>query len=296
LSGTGNLNAAGRIVTSDNTFSVRSAFDLSGRVVIITGGAGLLGVRHAEAVVEMGGVAVLVDIDGRRAHDAAEAIKNNFGGDAVGLAADITDPNQVRQLRDAVVKRFSRVDVLINNAANNPKVEGGTTTGGHWSRLETFPLEVWNKDIAVGLTGAFLCSQAFGPEMARAGKGVILNIASDLGLIGPDQRIYRQTGESEADQMVKPVTYSVVKAGLIGMTRYLATYWQGKNVRANALAPGGVQTDQDQAFVDRLTNLIPLGRMAHADEYKAAIVFLISDASSYMNGAVVSIDGGRTTW
>lgn len=283
-------------MASDKIFSVVDALDVSGRVVVITGGGGLLGVRHAEAVVELGGVAVLVDIDEHRVHEAAESVRKNFGGDAVGFGVDITDPNQVNKLRDTVLQRFRRIDVLINNAANNPKMEGSAVKVADRSRFENFPLDVWDRDLAVGLTGAFLCSQAFGPEMARAGKGVILNIASDLGLIGPDQRIYRRAGETETDQMVKPVTYSIVKAGLIGLTRYLATYWLGMNVRANALAPGGVQTDQDQGFVDRLTNLIPLGRMAHPDEYKAAVAFLISDASSYMNGAVVCIDGGRTAW
>lgn len=281
---------------NERNHSVKQAFDLAGRVVVITGGAGLLGRRHAEAVVEQGGIPVLVDIDEAGAESAATEISSKFGGQVVGMGADITDAGQVSQLCDRVMQRFARVDVLINNAANNPKVEGSGLAGGHWSRFENFPLDVWHQDIAVGLGGAFLCSRAFGPEMARAGKGVILNIASDLALIGPDQRIYRRNGETPQNQMVKPVTYSVVKAGLVGLTRYLATYWLDQNVRANALAPGGVETDQDAAFIGRLTSLIPLGRMAHKDEYKAAVVFMISDASSYMNGAVISIDGGRTAW
>lgn len=282
-------------MTFGKSSSVRNAFDLGGRVVIITGGAGLLGVRHAEAVVELGGMAVLVDIDESRARDAAAAVSENFNGEALGLGADITEPEQVRDLRDMALKRFGRIDALINNAANNPKMECDAAQRAHRSRFENFTLENWNKDIAVGLTGAFLCSQAFGTEMARAGKGVILNISSDLGLIGPDQRIYRKEGSTEDMQMVKPVTYSVVKAGVIGLTRYLATYWP-KCVRANALAPGGVSAEQDEDFVERLTNLIPMGRMAHKDEYKAAVAFMISDASSYMNGAILSIDGGRTAW
>jgi NAD(P)-dependent dehydrogenase (short-subunit alcohol dehydrogenase family) len=277
------------------TFSVRDVFDMSGRVVVITGGGGLLGTRHAEAVAELGAIPVLIDIDEVRASGAAAAIAARFGGLTLGLGVDITDPDAVEAMGNAIVDRFGRVDVLINNAANNPKVEDGVRRG-HWSRFENFPLDVWNKDFAVGLTGAFLCSRALGPELARAGKGVILNISSDLGLIGPDQRIYRNANESEVTQAVKPVTYSVVKAGLIGLTRYLATYWASAGVRANALAPGGVADRQDQAFVARLTNLIPMGRMAHPDEYKAAVAFMVSDASSYMNGAVLSIDGGRTAW
>lgn len=277
------------------SFSVRDAFDLTGRVAVITGGAGLLGVRHAQAVAELGGIPWLVDVDAGRAQAAASEIQQQFGVKAVGLACDITDPEAVAALGKSVLDRHGRVDILINNAANNPKVEAGTS-GQHWSRFENFPLAVWNQDIAVGLTGAFLCSQVLGSCMAEAGRGVILNIASDLGLIAPDQRIYRNPGETVQTQSVKPVTYSVVKAGLIGLTRYLATYWPHAGVRANTLAPGGVFAGQGEDFVQRLTSLIPLGRMAHQDEYKAAVAFLVSDASSYMNGAILSMDGGRTVW
>jgi NAD(P)-dependent dehydrogenase (short-subunit alcohol dehydrogenase family) len=165
-----------------------------------------------------------------------------------------------------------------------------------WARLEHFPLALWNRDLAVGLTGAFLCSQAVGRHMAAHGGGVILNIASDLSLISPDQRLYRRHLLAEAAQPVKPVTYSVAKHGLIGLTRYLATYWADAGIRVNAISPGGVYRGQPDEFVERLTSLIPLGRMAAEDEYKAAIVFLLSDASSYMTGANLVMDGGRTCW
>jgi NAD(P)-dependent dehydrogenase (short-subunit alcohol dehydrogenase family) len=193
-----------------------------------------------------------------------------------------------------ILDRYARIDVLINNAANNPKVED--PGGLEKSRLESYPIEQWHADIAVGLTGAMLCSRVFGAAMARRGNGVIINVASDLALIGPDQRLYTVDGVPPDKQPVKPVSYPVVKAGLIGLTRYLATYWADSGVRANAICPGGVENNQDEVFMQRIRRLIPLGRMAGADEYQGAIVFLASDAASYMTGAVLAIDGGRTVW
>lgn len=273
---------------------VRDSFDLTGQVAMITGGAGLLGVKHAEAVAEMGGVPVLVDIDGAAAETAAAALSSSTGTAASAVAADITKADEVEAALEEVLATRGRVDILINNAAHNPKVEA--QGGKELSRLEGFPLEVWDRDLAVGLTGAFLCSRIIGTEMSGGAGGVILNVASDLALIGPDQRIYRQPGLKPDEQPTKPVTYSVVKAGLLGLTRYLATYWAAGGVRVNAISPGGVAAEQDEAFVQQLTNLIPLGRMAEPDEYKAAVVFLVSSASSYMTGANLVVDGGRTAW
>jgi NAD(P)-dependent dehydrogenase (short-subunit alcohol dehydrogenase family) len=186
------------------------------------------------------------------------------------------------------------VDILVNNAANNPKMEKQFDI--EFSRLEFFPLKQWETDLAVGLTGAFLCSQVIGTEMARRKHGVIVNVASDLALIAPDQRLYLQSGLPDDQQPVKPVTYSVVKTGLIGLTRYLATYCANDGVRVNAISPGGVFNNQPEEFVHRLSNLIPLGRMAKADEYQAAIIYLCSDASSYMTGTNLIVDGGRSSW
>lgn len=276
--------------------SVRDVFDLTGRVAVITGGGGLLGMKHAEAVAELGGLPILVDINRARCEQAAGAIRDRYAVNCKGEYADITDAQQVDALCKRVLSEFGRVDILINNAANNPAVGASGLDQVHGSRLEAFPVDVWNQDIAVGLTGAFLCARTFGAEMAARGGGVILNIASDLALISPDQRIYRKPGLPDQAQPVKPVTYSVVKSGLIGLTRYLSTYWVAHGVRCNALSPGGVYTDQDEAFVARLAQLVPLGRMATADEYKAAVAFLVSDASSYMNGSNLVVDGGRTVW
>jgi NAD(P)-dependent dehydrogenase (short-subunit alcohol dehydrogenase family) len=273
---------------------IREIFDLTGRTAVITGGAGLLGVKHAEAIALAGGIPILVDIAGDGAREKAGLISSRYGVASLGVQSDITQRSDVQALVKRVLAETGRIDILINNAANNPKAESPSSQT--WSRLEQFSEEQWQADLAVGLTGAFLCSQAFGVEMARRGKGVILNIASDLGVIGPDQRIYRQPGVSEDHQAVKPVSYSVVKTGLIGLTRYLATYWAEKGVRVNAISPGGVYNGQPEEFVQRLTNLIPLGRMATIDEYQGAIMFMCSDASSYMTGTNLVIDGGRTVW
>ncbi|MBM4261122.1 MAG: SDR family oxidoreductase [Deltaproteobacteria bacterium] len=276
--------------------SVRERFELKDHVAIITGGAGLLGTRHAEAIAEMGGTPVLVDVDERLAQERARQLAATHGCKSLGIGANICQPDEVKEALRTVLANFQRVDILINNAANNPKVDAGAQSGGHWSRLENFPLATWEQAVAVGLTGAFLCSQIIGSELARRGCGVILNIASDLGIIAPDQRIYRDSKLPADQQPTKPVSYSVVKHGIVGLTRYLATYWADRGVRVNSLSPGGVFTGQDEDFVGRLVNLIPLQRMADKDEYKAAIVFLVSDASSYMTGANLVIDGGRTVW
>jgi NAD(P)-dependent dehydrogenase (short-subunit alcohol dehydrogenase family) len=274
--------------------SHRDLFDLTGRVAIVTGGAGLLGQQHARAIAGAGGHVVLLDLPGARPREKAEELQRTSATKAMGLDADITSSEQVEAVLSQVLDRFGTVDILINNAANNPKVEGSASTA--WSRLENFPLAVWHADLAVGLTGAFVCSKIFGAEMARRKRGVIINIASDLAVIGPDQRLYRQEGLPADQQPVKPVTYSVVKTGLLGLTRYLATYWADAGVRVNAISLGGVYNGQPEEFVARLRQLIPLGRMAQRDEYQGAILFLCSDASSYMTGSNLIIDGGRTCW
>ena len=272
----------------------QSLYDLTGRVAIITGGTGLLGRQHAEAIASAGGIPVLADILLGDTANQNDEWNNHFGESACAIQVDITKPECVKALLSEVLDRYGRIDILINNAANNPKMENRSDT--EFSRLEFFPLKQWESDLAVGLTGAFLCSQIIGSEMARQKNGVIVNIASDLALIAPDQRLYRQAGLPDEQQPVKPVTYSVVKTGLIGLTRYLATYWADCGVRVNAISPGGIYNGQPDEFVQRLNNLIPLGRMAHRNEYQGAILFLCSDASSYMTGANLIVDGGRSCW
>ena len=272
----------------------KDLFDLSGRVAVITGGTGLLGQQHAEAIAGAGGIPVLADIRLDSVDPNSEAFITRFGDRACAIQADITDPESIKTLLKEVLNRYGRVDILINNAANNPKME--KTAEVEFSRLENFPLKQWEADLSVGLTGAFLCSQVFGTEMAKRKRGVIVNVASDLAVIAPDQRLYRKPGLPADQQPVKPVTYSVVKTGLIGLTRYLATYWAEAGIRVNAISPGGVYNNQPEEFVERLANLIPLGRMARVDEYQAAILYLCSDASSYMTGTNLVVDGGRSCW
>ncbi|MDH0893167.1 MULTISPECIES: SDR family oxidoreductase [unclassified Pseudomonas] len=274
--------------------STESLFRLDGRVAVITGGAGLLGYQHAATIAGLGGVPVLLDINGDGLAGNAARLAEETGCEALTLVADITDLGALENAFEQLMARHGRVDILINNAARNPKVESAGDKD--FSRLENFPWEQWRLDLDVGLGGAFNCAKVFGAQMARQGAGVIVNIASDLGVIAPDQRLYRVEGREPERQPVKPVTYSVVKHGLIGLTKYLATYWCEQGVRCNALSPGGVYAGQNDVFVSKLTQLIPLGRMADADEYRGAIAFLCSDASSYMNGANLVVDGGRSTW
>ena len=209
---------------------------------------------------------------------------------------DVTKQESILEVRNDFNASGKRIDILVNNAAIDPKVKGDQGVL-ETSRLENFPSEQWDLQLAVGLTGAFLCSQIFGTAMAYDGKGgVILNIASDLSVFSPDQRIYRKDGIPEEMQPVKPVTYSVIKAGLVGLNRYLATYWADKGVRSNCLSPGGIFNGQSEAFVLKLTNLIPMGRMAKKEEYHGAIQFLCSNASAYLNGQNIVSDGGRSVW
>lgn len=271
-------------------------FALNDKTALITGAAGLLGVEHAAALLQSGATVVLTDTNIPALDAAAQSLSGLHDSARILTAVmDVTDPASIGSVAKVLSAQGLRIDILVNNAAIDPKVkhdEGVVET----SRLEYFPVEQWDLQLAVGLTGAFLCSQTFGSAMSRDGKGgVILNIASDLSVFAPDQRLYRREGLPDELQPVKPVTYSVIKAGLIGLTRYLATYWSDNAVRCNALSPGGVFNGQGVEFVQRLTSLIPLGRMAEKDEYRAAVQFLCSDASAYLNGQNIVMDGGRST-
>ena len=268
-------------------------FSLDGRVAIITGGAGLLGVRHAEAIASAGGIPVLADVRADEAEARAAEVAKAFGVPAMGVACDITKPRSVESLLHTVRETYARVDVLVNNAANNPKVEQG---GQDFSRFEQFPIDQWDADVAVGLTGAFLCAKVFGSTFAAQGRGAIINISSEYGILGPDQRLYLRDGVPAAQQPVKPVSYTVVKAALHGLTLYLATYWAAAGVRVNTLTLGGVENAQPREFVDRASQRVPMGRMAMPHEFQGGLLYLCSDASSFVTGTNLIVDGGKSVW
>jgi NAD(P)-dependent dehydrogenase (short-subunit alcohol dehydrogenase family) len=275
--------------------SLESLFRLDGKVIIITGAAGLLGRKHAEAIAAFGGTPVLLDLYEGPVKQLADELNEKYSVSAIGVSLDITNEEAIFNNCNQLVKQFGKIDGLVNNAANNPKVEDNGEK--NFSRLENFPLDVWNQDIAVGLTGAYLCSKYYGTQISKnPNGGVIVNISSDLGLMAPDQRLYKKKGVAEDQQPVKPVTYSVVKTGLIGLTRYLATYWADKNVRCNALCPGGVENGQPDDFLNEVFSRIPMNRLAQSDEYQTTLIWMLSDASSYLNGSIVPVDGGRTAW
>lgn len=273
--------------------NVYKYFSLKDEVVIITGAAGLLGKPHAEAILDMGGIAVLIDINKEKLDNLFNNLMKTYDKNRIfPLNIDVTNELEIETAKLEILDRFGKIDVLINNAANNPHMKSNEKD----FRFENLSPDLWNRDIDVGLKGCFYCSKIFGTVMSKQKKGVILNISSDLGIIAPDQRLYLNKSLCENEQPVKPVTYSVVKTGIIGLTRYLSTYWANKNVRTNAVAFGGVFNNQSEDFLEKIEQKIPLGRLANKDEYKGTIIYLCSNASSYMNGSTVVIDGGRTIW
>jgi 2-deoxy-D-gluconate 3-dehydrogenase len=292
-------------------------FDITGRVAIVTGGAGLLGAEFCDALAEAGAKVVVADISREAANQVANHLNNRYSdvssgvreGCSLAIATDVTSKASVASLVNATLDAFGRLDILVNSAALDPKFDSGhlgeaeETDESRWEQssssddyhttFENYPLEMWNQALEVNLTGMFLCCQAAVRPMLQQEKGVIINLSSIYGLVGPDQRIYQGP-----DQPVKlkPVYYSVTKAGVLGLTRYLATYYAGRGVRVNALTPGGVENEHDPGFVQAYSARAVLGRMARKDEMNGALLFLASDASSYMTGANLVVDGGWTAW
>jgi NAD(P)-dependent dehydrogenase (short-subunit alcohol dehydrogenase family) len=274
---------------------LKKIFDLKDKVVVVTGASGLLGRRHVEAIASQGGIPVIIDLDMTDLQNLKKSIFSAYSIECFIEVVDITKESELIASKERIVKKYRKIDGLVNNAARNPSVSKNKKK--NFNRLENFDRNEWDIDISVGITGSFLCAKHFGHQISlNPNGGSIVNISSDLGLIAPDQRIYSQKGLSQEMQPVKPVSYSVVKSSLLGLSRYLATYWADKNVRSNCLVPGGVKTDQDDIFISKLTNLIPLSRMAEQNEYQGALIFLLSDASKYMTGTNLVMDGGRTAW
>jgi 2-deoxy-D-gluconate 3-dehydrogenase len=270
---------------------VSKLFDLTGRVAFVTGGAGLLGAEFCRTLAGAGAAVAIGDLNLMGAQAVGGAIEQ-AGGRSRSVELDVTRPDSVRRAVEDVVGSLGRLDILVNSAALDPKFDP-TQAGQHTNAFEDYPLEMWNQALAVNLTGMFLCSQAAARPMLEQGSGVIINLCSTYGLVGPDQRIYERPGQPP---QFKPVDYSVTKAGVLGLTRYLATYYAGKNIRVNALTPGGVFNLHDETFVRNYAARTVLGRMARKDEMNGALLFLASDASSYMTGSNLVVDGGWTAW
>lgn len=268
------------------------------KATLITGAAGLLGPEHAAALIEMNQMVILTDINEEKLLQATEALRIQYAEAKIEcVVMDVTSEDSILETKIRLNDRGIFIDKLINNAAIDAKVEDAGLTNKNSAMFERFAIEQWDLELAVGLRGAFLCSKQFGLNMALNDEGgIILNIASDLSIISPDQRLYAKDGIPDEEQTIKPVTYSVIKTGLIGLTRYLATYWGKRNIRVNALSPGGVYNNNDPTFVAKLETRIPMGRMAELSEYREAVKFLCSDASSYMTGQNLIIDGGRSVW
>jgi NAD(P)-dependent dehydrogenase (short-subunit alcohol dehydrogenase family) len=277
--------------------SVADVFRLDGRVALITGGAGLLGRRYCEALLEAGARVVIGDLDGARARALADELDASR---ALGTTLDVADEASVHNTVQQAVERFGRLDILVNNAALT--VRGGSerlSPADYFAPFESYKREVWEQAVAVNLTGMLLCAQAAGRQMLAQEPrgGVIVNVSSTYGVVGPDQRLYEGVKSPYAETGFNtPVSYAVTKTAVLGLTRYLATYWGRQNIRVNALTPHGVFDNHDQTFVSNFQYRSPLGRMARNDEYRGALLFLVSDASSYMTGANLVVDGGWTAW
>jgi len=263
---------------------VKKLFDLTGKVVIITGAAGMLGSRYAYGLSKQGANVVLADINFSECKKIEKDIKNSFETNPYSIKLDLTKIKSIESMVSNVLKKYSKIDVLINNAAyqGNPKIR----TAG----FEKLSLDIWQQAIDVNLTGVFLCCQNIGKQMLKQKSGNIINIASTYGLVGPDQRIYGKSGQNSA------VFYAATKSAILNLTRYLSAYWQRTGIRVNTFSPGGVENKQDTDFIKKYSSRTPLKRMARKDEYVGSLIFLASDASSYMTGSNLVVDGGWTAW
>lgn len=263
-------------------------FSLKDKTAIVTGACGLLGVKHCEAMAEAGANVVVADVN----EENATALASKLGKNNLGVITNVTNLVSLQQLRDKVIAKYGRIDVLVNNAAINDMFEN-PQLALEKSKFENYPLDMWQKSMDVNVTGVFLCSQVLGTVMAEAGSGSIINIASTYGVTGPDQNLYKD--ENGVQMFYKSAAYPTTKAAVLGFTRFLSAYWGNKGVRVNALSPGGVLNNQDETFIKNYSSRTVLGRMANSSDYKGALIYLASEASSYMTGANLIVDGGWTT-
>jgi len=270
-----------------NTFP--EIFSLKNKVAVVTGALGLIGKNHCTALAEAGANVIVCDLDDAKCKSFASSLPTK----SLGLSADITKKEYVTGLRDKILNEFNSIDILVNNAAINDMFEN-PQAAAEQSKFENYPLDLWQKSLDVNVTGMFLCSQVLGSEMAKKGKGSIINVASTYGIVGPDQSLYNKPDGSQS--FYKSAAYPVTKGAVISFTRFLAAYWGNKGVRVNTLSPGGVENNQDEYFINNYSKKTPLGRMAKPTDYKGALIFLASDASEYMTGANLVVDGGWTTW
>jgi len=256
--------------------------DLKNKTIVITGGSGFLGSQFVEAFLQFHCNVVVLDLKKNNLSSVIKTKSKNY----FYLKCDITNEKKLKVCLNKIITKFKTIDVLINNAFNDyvPKKSKKISFA-----LEEFDHKIWSKDLNVGLKGAFLCTKIFGSFMKRKKRGGnIINISSDLGIISPDQRVYKKMN------FVKPITYSVIKHGIIGLTKYTATYWAENKIRCNAIAPGGMFNNQDKNFLNEISKLIPLKRLGRKNEYNSLLLFLASDQSSYITGSTVVIDGGRS--
>lgn len=266
-------------------------FSLSGKVAVVTGALGLLGKEHCKALASAGAAVIVTDLDEKKCEEYSKEIYAIYGGSSMGISADITDEVSVIKMKDKIIKNYGKVDILINNAAINDAVENPKASV-ELSKFENYPVEIFRKSLDVNVIGTFICSKILGNEMAKNGKGCIVNIASTYGIVGPDQTIYQ---DQKGNQLFfKPPAYSASKGAIISFTKYLASYWGKNGVRVNSLSPGGVENLQDEYFIKNYSAKTVVGKMAQPNDYHGAIIFLSSDASNYMSGANLVVDGGWT--